>query len=144
MEYFVSIGERLREVRERLGKTQSDFADIAASAGVPGATRQSQAKYEKGLSSPSAAYLSAIAAAGADVLYILTGQPIAEATSAAAQGIDAVRLAIAIEAVEEGLEETRRRISPKKKAELVMAAYELINQTSQSRDNVIRLVRMAA
>lgn len=74
MEIINSIGERLLAVREDMHKTQSDFAEIAASAGVPGATRQSQAKYEKGLATPSAAYLAAIAAAGADVLYILTGQ----------------------------------------------------------------------
>lgn len=56
-----------------MGKTQSDFAAIAAAADVPGATRQSQAKYEKGIATPSATYLAAIAAAGADVRYILTG-----------------------------------------------------------------------
>ena len=74
MEIFISIGSRLREERETMGKTQSDFAAAAAAAGVPGATRQSQAKYEKGLASPSAAYLFAIAEQGADVRYILTGQ----------------------------------------------------------------------
>ena len=74
MEIFNSIGDRLKEVREFMEQSQSDFACIAAAAGVPGATRQSQAKYEKGLASPSAAYLAAIAAEGADVLYILTGQ----------------------------------------------------------------------
>lgn len=74
MEIVSSIGERLREEREALGKTQSEFADVAAAARVPGATRQSQAKYEKGLAAPSAAYMSAIAGAGADVLYILTGE----------------------------------------------------------------------
>lgn len=74
MEIFISIGERLKEEREAMGKTQSDFAEIAAAAGVPGATRQSQAKYEKGLASPSAAYLSAIALRGVDVHYVLTGE----------------------------------------------------------------------
>jgi len=74
MEIFNSIAHRLLEVRESMGKTQSDFAAIAAAAGVPGATRQSQAKYEKGIAAPSAAYMAAIASAGADVLYILTGQ----------------------------------------------------------------------
>lgn len=74
MEIFDSIGARLLKVREQMEKTQSDFAAIAAKAGVPGATRQSQAKYEKGIATPSATYLAAIAAEGADVLYILTGQ----------------------------------------------------------------------
>lgn len=73
MEIMISIGSRLREVRETMGFSQTDFALIAASAGVPGATRQSQAKYEKGQAGPSAAYLAAIAQEGADVQYILTG-----------------------------------------------------------------------
>lgn len=74
MEIFNSIGGRLREVREDMQQTQSDFAGVAAAAGVPGATRQSQSKYEKGTATPSATYLAAIADEGADVLYILTGQ----------------------------------------------------------------------
>lgn len=73
MEINISIGERLREEREGLGKTQGDVACMAAEAGVPGATRQSQARYEKGLASPSAAYLAVLAKAGADIRYILTG-----------------------------------------------------------------------
>jgi transcriptional regulator with XRE-family HTH domain len=73
MELFIDIGARLREEREALGKSQSEIAAIAAAAGVPGTTRQSQARYEKGLQMPSAAYLAAIATAGIDVLYILTG-----------------------------------------------------------------------
>ncbi|WP_186352955.1 helix-turn-helix transcriptional regulator [Pseudomonas nitroreducens] len=74
MEIFISIGERLKEVRVAMGMSQSDFAEIAADAGVPGATRQSQANYEKGRQMPSAAYLAAIAAEGADVLYVVTGR----------------------------------------------------------------------
>lgn len=76
MELFNSIGKRLREVREGMGLSQSAFAEIAERAGVPGATRQSQARYEKGKQMPSAAYLAAIAQAEADVFYILTGQTI--------------------------------------------------------------------
>lgn len=74
MNSFGSIGERLREERERLGLSQTEAADIAANAGVAGATRQSQALYEKGKRMPDAAYLAAIQAAGYNVLYILTGQ----------------------------------------------------------------------
>lgn len=56
-----------------MGLSQTEFAQIAADAGAPGATRQSQAKYEKGVATASAAYMAAIASAGVDVLYILTG-----------------------------------------------------------------------
>lgn len=74
METLISIGERLRKVREDKGLSQSAFAEIAEQKGVAGATRQSQANYEKGKQAPSAAYLAAIAAAGADVHFILTGE----------------------------------------------------------------------
>lgn len=93
MELLHSIGERLKEVREAMGKSQSDFAAIAAAAGAPGTTRQSQAKYEKGLQAPSAPYLAALAANGIDVTYVLTGKK-ARATpvvKAAAVGVGAQR-----------------------------------------------------
>lgn len=64
---FVHIGERLREERERLGQSQTDFG---VSAGVG---RKSQFNYESGERLPDAAYLTGIAAMGADVLYVLTG-----------------------------------------------------------------------
>lgn len=67
MEPSVAIGERLRKVREDLGMNQTEFAALA------GATRQTQSNYEKGERMPDALYLAVIAAAGADVSYILTG-----------------------------------------------------------------------
>ena len=73
MDFLISIGQRLREVREARELSQTELADIAAAAGVPGTTRQSQAKYEKGLQSPSAAYLAALAAHGIDIKYVITG-----------------------------------------------------------------------
>lgn len=63
----MTIGERLRAERERLGFSQEDFAAFA------GAHRKSQGNYESGARAPDAEYLAAIAAAGADVHYILTG-----------------------------------------------------------------------
>ena len=68
MSVFLPIGERLREERERLGLNQTDFAAVG------GVGRKTQFNYESGERAPDGAYLAAIAAAGADVLYILTGQ----------------------------------------------------------------------
>lgn len=62
-----TLSERLREQREALGFTQQSLADLC------GITARSQRNYESGERSPDAAYLAATAAAGADVLYILTG-----------------------------------------------------------------------
>lgn len=62
------IAERLREERKRLGLTQERFG---AEGGVG---KLAQLNYEKGERSPDAAYLSAIALAGVDVSYVLTGE----------------------------------------------------------------------
>jgi len=62
------ICDRLREARESLGLSQQALAERC------GITARSQRNYESGERLPDAAYLAAIAAAGADVLYILTGQ----------------------------------------------------------------------
>jgi len=63
-----SIGERLREERQRLDKNQTEMGELG------GVLKQAQIKYEKGDRSPDAAYLAAIATAGADIRYIVTGQ----------------------------------------------------------------------
>ena len=64
----MNISVRLREERERLGLNQVEFGSIG------GVKKLAQINYEKGERHPDSAYLAAIAAAGADVLYILTGQ----------------------------------------------------------------------
>lgn len=63
-----TIGERLREERERLEKTQTEFSTLG------GVKKGAQINYEQNKRQPDATYLSAIAAAGADVMYVLTGQ----------------------------------------------------------------------
>lgn len=63
-----SIGQRLREERKKLGKNQTEFGALG------GVLMGAQINYEQDKRQPDAAYLSSIAANGADVLYILTGQ----------------------------------------------------------------------
>lgn len=62
-----TFGERLREERQRLGLNQTEFAACA------NVQKRAQINYESGERSPDADYLTAIAAAGADVQYIVTG-----------------------------------------------------------------------
>lgn len=165
-----TIGERLKEERERLGLSQPAFAAIG------GAGKHSQINYEAGRRSPDGEYFSAIAKHGVDVLYVLTGMRTpghdliqevrrkygpalalaeladsieriteAEAASGKARNRDDLeRWAAAIAAVEEGLEQTNRRLDPASKAELILAAYDLLEEDSDSaRDRVIRLVNAA-
>lgn len=62
------ICNRLKEARENLGLSQQALAERC------GVTARSQRNYESGERLPDAAYLAALAAAGADVLYVVTGQ----------------------------------------------------------------------
>lgn len=129
-------GARLRSERERLGLSQSAFAALGSSS------KGSQILYEKG-APPTADYLAVVAAAGADVLYILTG----ERRSAAPRFDDLARLRLAIDAVEEGLAAARKRLDPAKKAELIAAAYELIRLESgdlPAREGVVRMLKLVA
>lgn len=63
----MGIADRLREERERLGLSQEALGVVG------GVRKQAQHLYEKGERNPDSQYLAAIAAAGADVLYVVTG-----------------------------------------------------------------------
>jgi transcriptional regulator with XRE-family HTH domain len=127
----VESGRRLREERERLGLSQTAFAAIGL------ASKGSQILYEKGKPCPSN-YLSAIAAHGADVLYILTGrreQPALE---------DIKTLTAAIEVIEEALAKRRAALPPGKKAEVVALAYDILKGDAQGQEKVERMLRLVA
>ncbi|MBU9369647.1 helix-turn-helix domain-containing protein [Burkholderia multivorans] len=65
--HSTTIGERLRVERKRLGHSQTEFAELA------GVHKNAQGNYEGDLRRPDADYLVKIAAAGVDVLFVLTG-----------------------------------------------------------------------
>ncbi len=62
-----TIATRIKEERSRLGMNQEEFAGLA------GLNRTAQVRYEKGERHPDAKYLEAVAAAGVDVQYVITG-----------------------------------------------------------------------
>lgn len=63
-----SIGDRLREERDRLTLSQEDFAALG------GVSKRTQAAWEKGEQVPNAEFLGILATHGVDVLYVITGQ----------------------------------------------------------------------
>ncbi|WP_308423918.1 helix-turn-helix domain-containing protein, partial [Pseudomonas asuensis] len=73
---FMTIGSRLRAERKRLGMSQTDFAKVG------GVGKNTQVIYEKDAGNPDTGYLSAIAAVGVDVIFVLTGRYIQEGTPA--------------------------------------------------------------
>jgi transcriptional regulator with XRE-family HTH domain len=64
----MSIGNRIKEERERMKLSQTSFADLV------GVHRKSQANYETDQRNPNTAYMKAMATAGIDVGYIITGE----------------------------------------------------------------------
>lgn len=95
-------GKRLKEERVRLGCSQEGFAALA------GITRRPYAEWEAGNTSPTAVQLAAFAAAGVDVLYVVTGQ---RSSSMPAQ-----------DAAEQVLLESYRRCSSRAKQNLIQTA----------------------
>ncbi|ARI94463.1 TPA: helix-turn-helix transcriptional regulator [Pseudomonas aeruginosa] len=82
----MTIGERLKEERQRLGMSQTELAEQC------GVSKNTQLAYEKGERSPDAAYLLRASLLGADVLYVITGrrQP-AELESLSQEELDVLR-----------------------------------------------------
>ena len=64
----MTIGERLKEERQRAGLSQPALAAIA------GASKSAVISWEKGASAPTATALAELANAGMDVLYVVTGK----------------------------------------------------------------------
>ena len=58
---------RLKEERKRLGLSQAGFGALAS------VSKDAQLNYESGLRTPDASYLQAVARAGVDAMYLLTG-----------------------------------------------------------------------
>lgn len=63
----MTIGERLKEERDRLKLSQPALAEAA------GTTKKTQIDYEKDKTQPKANYLAKVAEMGVDVAYVITG-----------------------------------------------------------------------
>ncbi|MCR1838319.1 MULTISPECIES: helix-turn-helix domain-containing protein [Rodentibacter] len=62
-----TIGNRLKNERERLGLSQTQLGAIG------GVQKQSQLKYENGATYPNANYLNEVSKVGIDILYVVLG-----------------------------------------------------------------------
>ena len=131
------ISERLKTERENLGLSQQALADRLS------ISLRSQQNYEKGDRSPDSAYLAAIATAGADVLYILTGERSAAASRAAS--IDGALLAQVITGIEQLLTTSGKALPAAKKAQIVVTLYRAFAATKKVDASVIdQLLERAA
>ncbi|MBS9433848.1 MULTISPECIES: helix-turn-helix domain-containing protein [Photorhabdus] len=115
----MSLGERLKKERERLGFSQSDFAEMV------GASRKSQIRWEKDESAPGADAISLWAKAGLDVLYLITGQVQQSASTAYKNSeIDAELLGKIVHKLDSMAQQANRRWTPD---ELVLQSSKIYN-----------------
>jgi len=144
MEYFHLVKQKMKLIHERLreelklcGMSQIEAARAAGLADVQGIR-----DVLTGRKRLTVELLGALVPVGVDALYVVTGEKQAKTQDTALN--DRKRLIAAVEAVEEGLVELRRKLPPDKRAELILAAYDLLAEPEKSRNNVVRLVRIAA
>lgn len=164
------LGDRLREERERLGLSQAAFGELAgvkknAQFNYEAGNRSPDGQYLSAVAKHGVDVLYVVTGQrtpGHDLIQAVRTkygphlalaelaeniERIEEAEAAAGRAKtrdDLERWASAIAAVEEGLSQTGRRLEPASKAELILAAYDLLEEDSSSaRDRVIRLVSAA-
>lgn len=138
------LGERMKASREALGLTQTAFHEQFGYGSV-----RSYQKNEAGSNEAGIGLAGSFIKAGINANWLLTGEGpmlLADLYAAPQQAgaLDEHRLRLALEAVEEGLVATRRTMEPNKKAELVMAVYDLLEEPSVTKERVLRLVKLAA
>nr|WP_315481483.1 helix-turn-helix domain-containing protein [uncultured Undibacterium sp.] len=64
----MTIGERLKSERQRIGMNQDDFSAVG------GVLKAAQINYEKNKRAPDTTYLLAVGEIGVDIIYVLTGK----------------------------------------------------------------------
>jgi transcriptional regulator with XRE-family HTH domain len=127
--FLKTFGARLREERERLGLSQTAFAESC------GVKKLAQINYEKGERAPDVIYLHRASQAGADATYILTG----DHQQPAAKPPDQDRLRAAIEIVESV--DSSKHKPPQEKACAILLAYELLADHSIDLSKLVELLR---
>lgn len=115
----MSIGERIRAERERLGHSQDQWASTAD------IHRNTQAKYERGEGAPDANYLAAIEEIGADIYYIVTGEKSVYVRAGEALARECAIISNVVEGLEIALESSGRTLSPQKKSRVVSMLFRL-------------------
>lgn len=141
------IGDRLKRVRKECGYTQKSMAEAI------GAALSGYQQYESGRSVPGGAVVAGLVQLGINANWLLTGngpmliKDIAKTSISPAPvgALDVELLGTVLEAVEEGLAQTRRKMAPDARARLVLAIYELYAGAAEplNKGVVLTLVKSA-
>lgn len=126
---------RLREERLRLGMDQATLG------GHGGVKALAQRNYENGKRFPDARYLSAVAAVGVDVLYVITGQ---RAFSEADLDVELEQYGKALEVVEMALQGIGKNLAPGKKRRAVDILYRASKSGAEREEDALSVITAMA
>jgi hypothetical protein len=142
---LVAIGGRMKDVRRYLDLTQVAFYDKFV--GTDRMTLRTYQRAETGANESGISLVESFIRAGINANWLFTGKGpmlLADIMSTVAGALDPERLQYALQAVEENLVAIGRAMAPDRKAELVIAIYDLCEEASLSKEKVLKLVKLAA
>ena len=136
----MSLGLRIKEVREKAGLNQDEFAKLL------GLTPNTVSRYEQGHRLPDSNFLTHLVEKfKCDPGWLLTGKEL-KIIEQPSVNLDFMREVI--ESVEEVFQKDKLSLPPTKKAELIVLTYEELledeSKRSSMKGKIIKLVRLAS
>jgi transcriptional regulator with XRE-family HTH domain len=137
-----TVSARLRIARAALKMTQKDFVEAS---GIP---LPSLRDYERCKRTPGGDAIASMVRVGINANWLLVGEGsmlLTDTTPSVvvSAALDPERLRLTLQAVEESLAALGRVMVPDKKAELVVAIYDLFEGSSVNKEGVLKLVKLA-
>jgi transcriptional regulator with XRE-family HTH domain len=143
---FCMLNSRLKEERTRLGLTQQAFAEFSL------AKKRTIADWEKGVSSPTAVQLEALAKeVGADIQYIVTGvrsvnlEKISKQPTTPHFDFEG-KLSTIVKVLEEVLNELQLTLNPKAKGEVVetLLMQAMLKHSIPTKDDIYPILKLVS
>lgn len=136
------ISARMKAARGYLGISQANFC-VQSGYNVRTYQRNEEGRNEAGITLGAA-----FVRAGINANWLLTGEGpmrIEDLAGAETPGaLDRERMRISLKAIEMGLKATERVMAPAAKAELLLAVYDLLEDSSVTEEKVMNIVKLAA
>ncbi|MEF8769376.1 hypothetical protein [Candidatus Accumulibacter contiguus] len=132
----------MKTARTYLGLSQANFC-VQSGYNVRTYQRNEEGRNEAGITLGAA-----FVRAGINANWLMTGEGpmrIEDLAGAETPGaLDRERMRISLKAIEMGLKATERVMAPAAKAELLLAVYDLLEDSSVTEEKVMNIVKLAA
>jgi transcriptional regulator with XRE-family HTH domain len=139
-----NVALRLKNVRAELNLKQDEMAEQS------GVSARAYQGYEAGRSIPGGEAIEGFVRMGINANWLLTGEgpmlikDLGAFSNERFVGLDRKRLAQALDATDRGLKAAGREMMPDKKADLVVAVYDLMEESNASTELVLTVLKTAA